>query len=363
MGLGFRIAPGVRISASSRGIRAGIGPRAARVHVGTGRTGFSTGIGPVTYYTSVGGSRRRAAGPSRSSIVAHERELRRVAREQEREAVVRAEESLTRTHLEEFPPTERQVAQPAEPVDRAATLKEVRKRELQGVSFFHRSARRDAKARAESLADEAVAAEQARRAQEQAAAQTTLDQTWSALVANDPDVVLQVLEAAFADNEMPAAAVDVDRAALTLLMMAPDPALIPERKPAITPTGAPTLKKRTKTEFNELYERALAAHLLATVKEAFAVAPGVEQARVLVLRREPSAGLAADRVIALFAGTFPRDLLAGVDWRAVDLARVLDEVPDALVHRRGRTGELTALDLTDEPDLASVVDQVHLALG
>jgi hypothetical protein len=61
MGFSVKIAPGVRVRASSRGVRTSIGPRAARVHVGGGRTGFSTGLGPVSLYTS-GSSRRRTAG-------------------------------------------------------------------------------------------------------------------------------------------------------------------------------------------------------------------------------------------------------------------------------------------------------------
>jgi hypothetical protein len=42
---------GLRMRASSRGIRTSIGPRAARVHVGGGRTGFSTGVAGQ-FYTS-----------------------------------------------------------------------------------------------------------------------------------------------------------------------------------------------------------------------------------------------------------------------------------------------------------------------
>src|SRR5689334_1754194 len=83
MGFGIRVAPGVRISASSRGVRAGIGPRAARVHVGSGRTGFSTGVGPVTYYTS-GSSRRRARGRA-PSLAAYERQVRAAERQEELE--------------------------------------------------------------------------------------------------------------------------------------------------------------------------------------------------------------------------------------------------------------------------------------
>ena len=45
MSFSVKIAPGVRVRASSRGVRTSIGPRVARVHVGAGRTGISTGAG------------------------------------------------------------------------------------------------------------------------------------------------------------------------------------------------------------------------------------------------------------------------------------------------------------------------------
>jgi hypothetical protein len=69
MGVSFRIMPGLRISASSRGIRAGVGPRIARVHVGAGRTGVSTGLGPFGAYTSLRGGRR--AAPRRAFRLLH----------------------------------------------------------------------------------------------------------------------------------------------------------------------------------------------------------------------------------------------------------------------------------------------------
>jgi hypothetical protein len=85
MGFGLRIAPGVRISASSRGLRAGVGPRVARVHVGSGRTGFSTGAGPLTYYTGGGRGGRTAGG---SSVAAYERQVRAAQRQEEIQAIV-----------------------------------------------------------------------------------------------------------------------------------------------------------------------------------------------------------------------------------------------------------------------------------
>src|SRR3954451_1078767 len=137
------------------------------------------------------------------------------------------------------------------------------------------------------------------------------------------DAPLGALEAALENSEAPAAAVDVEGDRVTVLMMCPDPALVPERKPSITPSGSPSLKKRTKTEFNELYLSAIASYVLATVKETFAVAPSLRQARLVALRHEPSAGMCADRLVALFAGTFTRDLMRGARWDAIDLTRVL----------------------------------------
>lgn len=88
MGMSFKVAPGVRIRASSRGISAGVGPRAARVHVGTRGVGVSTGAGPFSAYSHVGGGRtsgggRRASygGPTKASIAAREREAKAAARE------------------------------------------------------------------------------------------------------------------------------------------------------------------------------------------------------------------------------------------------------------------------------------------
>lgn len=78
MGFSFKVAPGMRVRASSRGVRASVGPRAARVHFGSGRTGLSTGAGPVSLYTSLGGGggRRRSAGPSHASAAVYQRQLR-----------------------------------------------------------------------------------------------------------------------------------------------------------------------------------------------------------------------------------------------------------------------------------------------
>jgi hypothetical protein len=85
MGFSVKLAPGVRVRVSSRGVRAGIGPRVARVHVGTGRTGLSSGLGPFSVYGAVGGKRRRKSGgrsSGRPSGAALERQAAAVRRAQ-----------------------------------------------------------------------------------------------------------------------------------------------------------------------------------------------------------------------------------------------------------------------------------------
>jgi hypothetical protein len=287
--------------------------------------------------------------------------MRRLQREQDFQDALSAEEDLVSAHLEDFPPVTRWEAPPPEPIDRLALLKEHTRAELRGISLLKRSERKEAKRRAREQAETAAQEEERMRAEARLERQRELDVAWEALMSNHAETVLYMLEAAFSDNEAPAAAVDCADDRVTILMLAGDPDLIPERKPSYTPSGNPTLKKRTKSERNELYMSMVASNVLATVKEAISVAPAIRRVVMIVLRRQRSAGLGADRVSAIYCGTFTRDLLEGVDWAAIDLPRVLDEVPDALIKRGGRTAELQALDLSAEPDLESLV--VHVERG
>lgn len=61
LGVSFKVAPGIRIRASSRGLRTSIGPRGARLHVGGGRITVSSGVGPLTVWEPVGRTRRHAS--------------------------------------------------------------------------------------------------------------------------------------------------------------------------------------------------------------------------------------------------------------------------------------------------------------
>ncbi len=298
MGFSLKLAPGVRVRVSSHGVRAGIGPRVARVHVGTGRTGFSSGLGPFSVYGAVGGNRRKSSRQSggrssgRPSAAALQRQAaaaRRAqaeadkAREAQRLAAIFQE--ITSLHRHDFLPVERPVALMPELPDPAAVNKSHEKNALRGVGMFDR-ARRAAARQYAAQAAQAELDDRWRRAQaEQAQAQQELDGQWARLAGNDPDTVLATLAEAFEDNEAPAAPVGIDGTELSLILLVPGEDAVPERLPATTQAGNLTLRKLPKGERSALYQLLIAGHVLVTLREAFAVAPGVEAARVIAVRR------------------------------------------------------------------------------
>jgi stress response protein SCP2 len=381
MSFGIRIAPGVRLSASSRGLRMGVGPRIARLHVGGGRTGLSTGFGPFSYYTSLGGRRRArrgvslhhpapghgggtrgggwAAGPGRAEIAAAERQARRERAEQDNVNLAADEERLTTLHLEEFPLTVPPPNDMPPPVDRAAVLAWLEERELHGVGRFDLGARREARRHAAALLESTVVAEEQRRLTEHQAQRQAERVAYEALIANDPGAVLDALEAAFADNESPAVAIDVDGATVSLVVLFGTVENVPEYRPDRTPTGQPRKVKRTKSDRNDLYVRWLAGTVLATVKEAFAVAPGLQEATVVVIRRDPAATDPALVIAPIYAGSFTRVRLTGWNWSQIDPPEQILLTPDANFTRRGAAREVAPLDLREETELAEVADTVR----
>jgi hypothetical protein len=284
------------------------------------------------------------------------------------------------------------VAPEPEPVDRYQLMREFRKRRRQGIPFWRIRDQIDAAREADEEADEAgdaemaqrravqeaeqrrldglwsdlqqaraavaedlpdrVAAEKERRDVARAAEQQELDNAWAKLQANDPEVTLPALKKAFADNDAPASALKCngDRATVVMRFSAPE-AIVPERKPARTPTGKRTLKKRTKTEINSLYLEALGSNVLATVKETFAAAPGTEVVELVVVRPETDKKNNG-QVTAIYAGEFHR---AGYESASPGHpGKALHLVPGAMLNLKGKTEQVAPLDLKARPELAAL---------
>lgn len=350
--------PGVRLSASARGVRMGVGPRIARAHVGSGRPGVSSGVGPATVWTGVGSkrrqSRRSGAPRSQQSIRAYQAAARRAEQLDEVRALVVLEQSLTAVHRHEFPPSEPPKAPPAAPFQPDPVYRHFEREELRGVSWFAFSDRRAARARGRTAAEAGIQAEQERREARHAAAQAELDEQWSRLIANDPETVMETLEAAFEDNEAPAVPIDCHDAEAAIVMVYPDVGQIPESKPAVTSAGKPTIHKRSKTERNELYAQSLASNVLATVREAFAVAPGLASVAILTVCKDDAMG-GIPMVTVLCAVAFDRPLVEQFRWDRLDPLRTLELGHPCVWNRVGRTAELAPLVLSDEPQIAQVL--------
>lgn len=367
MGFGIRIAPGVRVSASPRGLRVGIGPRYARIHVGSGRPTVSTGAGPVTLWAPLTGGRR--SGPARRSFAAARQPVagqayQAAASVEDRiGAVERLEHQLVTVHQEEFTAAVPPVVPPPSPVDEDGIRRRLRAQAEAGIGWWRFGLRRAARRSADGQVPVAVAGAQADAERQHQQAQAAADEIWRRLVANDPPTVLAALEQAFEDNASPAAAIDCEGSSVSVVMLFDGPDLVPDRKFAVTPGGRPTLHQRTKTERNQLYVQALASAAVATVKEAFAVAPAVQEVRLLVVRKEPQATTAADFLAAVYAGRFTRQRFAGLNWSTVDPLAVLLTAPEALFRRRGVAGEVVPIDLSGEPELADVLAQVRAGLA
>lgn len=286
-----------------------------------------------------------------------------------------------------------------EPVDRYALMRAERQAARQAIPFFAIRQRIEAAQRAdeEAEAKAAIEAEERRQAQQQeqqrldqlwakleeakAAVQAklpgevvaeetkrkatrdeeqaVLDEEWRRLQANDPMLTMATLEEAFADNESPAAPINCEGNRTTVVMQFPQPdVVVPEKKSAFTPTGKRTLKKRTKTEINSLYLDALGSNVLATVKEAFAVAPGTQAVQLFVIRREADKKHAGELAV-IYVAEFNRAVYEnGGSGRP---GAVAQSAPEAVLNLKGKTQQVSPIDLSERSDLQEVL--AHVAEG
>lgn len=364
MGFSIKVAPGVRVRASSRGVRTSFGPRAARIHVGAGRTRVSSGFGPVTVSSTIGGhSGRRGSGPRSTSSVRVAQTAMVTAAQADKAARAMAIDEAIRAirsiHHESFPPPVRPLAEPPEPVDAAAHRRARTDEALQGISIFKRKERRLARERAVELADAETRAEEHRRMLQQQDRQRSLDAFWDGVHRNEPGAVMSQLAAAFEDNEAPAAPLEVHETSASLTVLIPDESALPSHAVGTTPSGNVSLRKMPKGQRDELYGQLVSGCVLVTVKEAFAVAPAVEEIRIVAIRRNGLSAYGEQRVEALLAAVIDRSALYGVLWESVDARTILRDVArEMLVNEKGATRALQPLDLAGEQDVSGLLGVV-----
>jgi hypothetical protein len=371
VGFSIKLAPGVRVRASSRGIRTSLGPRAARVHIGGGRSGFSTGVGPVGFYTSLGGGRGRSRSGGRGTspatyqrqFAAQQRQTAQAQRAEEAQHLAQAFLRILDLHRVNFPAATRPVAPEPAPPDRASIYKHYEQHALAGVGFFERTKRAQAKQRAAQWTDAEVQRQWSTLLEQKAGWQQYLDQRWQQLCSNDPDVVLETLEEAFEDNEAPSAAVGVTGDEVSLVVLVPTvEQVVPERMPTTTQAGNLSLRKLPQRDRAAYYKQFVCGQVLVTLREALAVAPAIGSARVAVLRHDGPDSYGRPQVSCLLATKLHRTSLNGVRWAEADAAAIVNDTSRELLQNpRARTGELLPLNLADEPAITELISAVDLA--
>jgi hypothetical protein len=138
--------------------------------------------------------------------------------------------------------------------------------------------------------------------------------------------------------------------------------IVPERMPTTTATGRLSLKKLALRERADYYKQFVCGQVMVTVREAFAVAPGITATRVVVLRNDGPDAYGRPRVSCLLAAKFDRQALLGVRWDSADAVQIVNDVAaEKVLSQRGRTKELSPLDLTGEPEIAKLIGAVDVA--
>ncbi|MBU6244791.1 MAG: hypothetical protein KGP12_06205 [Actinomycetales bacterium] len=346
MGFYVRVAPGLKLRLTSRGLRASIGPRAARLHVGAGGPGVSTGAGPVSYYHPLRtGSRSGPVARGRAEKLAQAKQVNAIWT------------WLLNVHQQEFPPAQPPViARPSVP-DVAVLVKEHRKRSVQGISWFRRRARRQAKADALVQARQAWDDANASADAELARLQADADAWWARLLANDPATVLGQLADAFDDNDAPCAPLQVTGSEVSLAMLAPADEAIPDRLGRMTSAGNPSLARLPKGERGQMITAVTCGFVLVTLRETFAVAPGLESARMVVVREAGMDAYGRPRLECVLAGRWLKARFDGVRWKDVDAGTIaMDTADELILDIRG--GAPRPLSLADQPDLRELVASI-----
>jgi hypothetical protein len=149
---------------------------------------------------------------------------------------------------------------------------------------------------------------------------------------------------------------------VSLVVLVPDVDMaVPERVPTTTQAGNLSLKKLTQRDREDYYKLYVRGQVLVTVREAFAVAPGLRSARIVVLRNDGPDTNGRAKISCLLATKLDRSSLAGLQWATASAAEILNSASSDTVHNpRGRSQGLSPIDLVGEPELAELVAAVDL---
>lgn len=220
-----------------------------------------------------------AAGGAASVVVARPATARSNSAD-EGAASLETMAGLMAVQRERFAPATRPLAPKPEPVDLGKLRAQLWQQRKSEASVWRRRKRLELSASVDAQARDWLTATVEARNAELDAWQQSADAWWNALVRGESAVLTAALTAAFADNPAPVFIVEAAGASLVLVVVLPMLDVLPTRRAYVTPGGRLSRRDWTKTDLNEAYAQLLGAHLLATLRETWAVAPSVQHARV-----------------------------------------------------------------------------------
>lgn len=367
-GVGFgvtvELAPDVRLHATSRGVRASVEPPAADPHVGTDRSGLDTDGRPVSYETSVDGVGAQLGSPlgsARSTLAQLHMEARTTDRAKSIQRVVQAEHALTTRHLVDFPVNQQAFAPATQPFDVDRLEQSFRRQAMTDVGWFNRARRQAAGVEARTAAVAVADAQYAMAVEEAERLRSAYHAHLNALSAHHRDTVVEAVDDALAEHAPESTCVeagtDPDSGRyVSCVVILGHPDLVPSRRVATNLTGRPALKKRSRADINDLYVASMGSAVLATVRQALAVAPAADEVRIAVVRNAPATAAAPGGGISvIFAGVFPRHEMETIHWPTIDPASELLRARGAELVRKGAARTVVPLDLDAHRRMAAVL--------
>ncbi len=253
--------------------------------------------------------------------------------------------SLMAAGRERFQPATRPVLPAPSPTDLAPLKAAVWAERKRQASIWRRGQRK--RLRLEAAAAARVRAEQRDRelAEQHRWLQVEADVWWERLRRGEERTLTAALKQAFADNPAPVDIVRAEENEAALVLRLPGTGVLPERKAHVTPGGKATTKAWTKTDLADVYADLLGAHLLATLRESWAVGPSLRDVRVIGVRGQ---GSSAE---VLFDVEASRDVAS----RGDGYGRVLLDKAVVGLRRSGRTREVAPWPASElEPEVAAL---------
>lgn len=319
-----KLGAGVQVSATAAGLRTTLARASGDNQVVEPAIGANGSVAGTV--VSVGSR----SAPTLSQAAAMRQHLVGASKAEQATEIRATLDRIARLHEASFQPASPRRARAAGVDNQVAILRSHMAQQLQGVSRCslrrRRKAKHDAAWAAYRQIDQLFQADRKR----QATVQAQLDHWWARLQANDRAVVLHALIAAFADNEAAAAPIDVDGDTASVLVYLPPVSLLPERQPSVTEAGNLSLRKMTKAQTAAHYRRLVAGFVLVTAKEAFAVAPGLQEVRIIAVRDSNAEDSAENPMECVASARLARATLTATQHEGPDSVSVLTAIAEDL---------------------------------